>query len=61
MLSTLCYTQDDALMHIVNSDSSLELRQQKIDSLVKIKDSENPNETPKPPNRIGAKIIEGDF
>ena len=45
MIATCCFAQDEALIQIINADSSLEIRQKKIDSLVKIKDLESPSET----------------
>jgi len=44
MITTCCYSQDEALMRIINSDSPLEVRQQKMDSLIKSKELESPSE-----------------
>lgn len=44
MITTCCFAQDEALMSIVNSDSSLEIRQKQIDSLLQTKDSASPDE-----------------
>ena len=44
LITTFCYPQDEVFLNIIKADAPLEIRQQKIDSLLKIRDSEGLSE-----------------